>query len=297
MIADPAIKGRRLGSRKEPRPYKLAFSRRARLQSAYAQVSERLHERAKSEILRLFQAAIEQGVASINMSIPDLNRFLKTGRWLNKYESVSIETGLKGRALVREVSRRLRELGSKRIEIDRILELQPDTHYSALNLGGLGVEEKFGSCCVVLDLSRWAPFHTCFSGDSIRACYTREGERLDVEAILDKFSVGENIAYLATVMQEAYLDGLNRFDAAELRDVIESPISPIEIHLHGPVLREHILEVRLARKKLRYLSALRDRYERTEFKRASEFDDVEPFEELRHLLTFCQIPLRVVGAV
>src|SRR5689334_11469795 len=70
----------------------------------------------------------------------------------------------------------------------RAFRLRCGTHYAAFNLGGAGAH-RYGRCCVVFDLRYWAPFHTCYAGDSIRACFqVDKSPALSEEEILAGFA-------------------------------------------------------------------------------------------------------------
>jgi hypothetical protein len=226
------------------------------------------------------------------MPITKVARFVEEGSYLNIYEFVARETGLSGEDLERSVLERLKEFGPLRLKLDRLFCFQHDTHYASFNLGGAGAR-RYGSCCVTFDLRHWAPFHTCFAGDSIRACCSPEKEPLlKDEEILTSFGIGEDLDRLAVIRHERFLERqAHGLDPGEVRDIIEADDSLLEIHLHGPVTRECIQEVRLSRADYHHLCDLSERAKGLSEPLPWEFDSVEPFQKMLAALDRFDIPL------
>lgn len=277
-----------------PAPYERALSGRGRLWSRFEESCKRLKNCDRGNALRGFRAILSRGRAAINMPIPKLVRFLEEGGYLNVYEFVARETGLAGEDLDQAVEARLRELGPLRRRIDRLFDFQPDTHYAALNLGGAGAS-RYGRCCVVFDLRHWAPFHTCYAGDSIRSCFQADqGPALSEEEILASFAAGEDLDRLAVVHWEPSLGDPARdpcLQPGEVRDIVEAEDSILEIHLHGPVTRDRIQEVLLPRNDYRHLRDLAQRAKGHPPPLPWEFDEAEPFHQMLELLERLEIPL------
>lgn len=277
-----------------PAPYERALSRQELLRSRFEESCDRLKRSGRGNALLSFRAILSRGRAAINMPIPKLVRFLDEGGYLNVYELVARETGLTGEALNEAVEARLRELGPLRRQIDQLFQFQPDTHYAALNLGGAGAL-RYGRCCVVFDLRHWAPFHTCYAGDSIRSCFQADkSPALSEEEILARFAVGEDLDRLATVHWEPSLDDPARdpcLQPGEVRDIVEAEDSILEIHLHGPVTRDRIQEVLLLRNDYRHLRDLVQRARGCSRPLPWEFDEAEPFQQMLELLGRFEIPL------
>jgi hypothetical protein len=228
------------------------------------------------------------------MPIPKLVRFLEEGAYLSVYEFVARETKLSGEDLSRAVQERLREFGPLRRQLDQAFHFQPDTHYASFNLGGAGAH-RYGRCCAVFDLRHWAPFHTCYAGDSIRACFHADKSPALSEAeILAGFAIGEDLDRLATIRWEPSLEDPTQgpcFHPSEVRDMVEAEDSILEIHLHGPVTRDRIQEVLLTRGDYRHLRDLVRRAKGRSLPLPWEFDEAEPFNQMLKLLDRFEIPL------
>lgn len=277
-----------------PAAYERALSGRDHLRSRFEESCERLDKCGRGNTLRSFRAILSRGRAAVNMPIPKLVRFLEEGGYLNIYEFVARETGLTGDDLDKAVEARLRDLGPLRRRLDRLFHFQSDTHYAALNLGGAGAL-RYGRCCVVFDLRHWAPFHTCYAGDSIRSCFLPDRSPALSEAeILARFATGEDLDRLAVVHWEKSLDDPTRepcLQPSEVRDIVEAEDSILEIHLHGPVTRDRIQEVLLSRNDYRHLRDLVQRAEGRSLPLPWEFDEAEPFQRMLELLERFEIPL------
>lgn len=229
------------------------------------------------------------------MSIPSLVRFLTEGGYLNVYEFVQRETGLRGRALEEEVQERLRGMGPARLKIDRLFGFRRDTHYASLNLGGPG-PQRYGPCCVVFDLSHWAPFHTCFAGDTIRSCFDGAGaQALSDDEILESLAIGEDAVRLAVIRHKEFLRRQSFcVDPREVRDIVEAQDSLLEFHLHGAVTRKQVQEVRISRTEHHHLRDLSERFDALPHPSRPlrlEFERVPLFRDLTALLKKHGIPL------
>jgi hypothetical protein len=280
-----------------PRAYQLARSRRALLLGRYGMTARRLAAAGRHGQLVEFEALIGSGKAAINMSMGGMLQFLKSGHWLNIYEAVAKESGLKGKALESEVARRLREFGEFRLAIDRLFKFRRDTHYASLNLGGNGPHARYGVCCAVFALDHWLPFHTCFAGDSILACFDARGHRvLARDGALERFATGEDLRRLAVLRFEDFLHRQQlRLDLVAMRARIEGPETMIELHLHGPVTRHQISEVRLPRQRYEQLCGLLDDLARDPASSARELDPARAFGQLKKALDRHRIPLVITG--
>jgi hypothetical protein len=196
------------------------------------------------------------GRAGINMTIQRCLNLLSGGAWLNVYDAVARETGLQGKEYVAALRQRLQDKGidwyARRRSLERILRFPRDTRYASLNVGGMGPYRQFGSCCVLLDLEPWLPRATCFAGDSLLTCFDRSGTgRLTAAQICDLYAVAEDWARLVLVSHAANLhaqqSGAVGFDPRQVRSLLEHEDSILEIHLHGPVTKEHIWGVVMGR--------------------------------------------------
>jgi hypothetical protein len=224
------------------------------------------------------------------MSVPSLVRFMEEGAWLNVYESTAKKTGLEGDELRQAVGNRLREFKRQRLKIDQMFRFELDTHYATLNLGGLG-PRRYGPCCVVFDLKHWAPYHTCFAGDSIRACFDSAGESvLDDDAVLAKFGIGEDADRLAVIRHCKMLERQwFCLDPCEVRHIVEDEDSLLELHLHGPVTRSQVQEVRIARENFHSWRSLLERYDPSS--KSWEFDLVPSLHRMKELVEEYDVPL------
>jgi hypothetical protein len=155
---------------------------------------------------------------------------------------------------------------------------------------------SYGSCCVVLGLEHWAPYHTCFAGDSIRSCFGREGAQVLSDAeILEGFGIGEDALALSVIRHEGSLgqEGF-RADAAWIRHVLESEDSMLEVHLHGPVRRDHIREVRMLQKEYEVLSDLSASFPGAR-PGLFRFDRVPDFRRVLALMQAHEVRLRLMA--
>lgn len=277
-----------------PEAYNLAVTLRTDLERRYAETKRRLVEGGRRNEVRALSSMIKDGTASINMSMPNLNRFLKSGQWLNIYEATSWETGMTGNELEEEVSRRIPDFHRQRRTIEKLLRFGHDAHYAALNLGGAG-PQRYGVCCVVLNVKNWLPFYTCFGGDPIRACFDSEGRQVLTDAeILSNFAVGEDAHRIAIIRHEEYLRGAGpALDPAEVRAIVEASDSLIELHRHGPVNRRDVVSVNMSRERRGHYWDLARRASSAPSPYALEFDAVPYFTEMIQLLDSHGIPFLI----
>jgi hypothetical protein len=275
-----------------PAAYARALVLRPGIQTRFEAVRERLRIASCNGALRSFRSILSRGKAAVNMPISKVVRFIEEGNYLNIYEFVARETGLSGDELERAVLERLKEFGPLRLKLDHLFCFQFDTHYASFNLGGAGAR-RYGSCCVIFDLRHWAPFHTCFAGDSIRACCSPSREPLLADdEILASFGTGEDLDRLAVIRHERFLERqAHSLDPGEVRDILEADDSLFEIHLHGPVTRDLIQEVRLSRADYHHLCDLAERAKGHAAPLPWEFDSVEPFQAMLAALDRFDIPL------
>jgi len=275
-----------------PKAYILALSLRPKLFDKFNDVKERLLRNGFKNRLIAFETLIRDCKASINMSIPKCNDFLKYGRWLNINEFVFIKKGKTGADLEKEIKSYLGKWYTSRRTIDKLFRFRRDTHYASINLGGIG-PQRYGACCVVFDLSNWTPYYTCYGGDSIRACFDSKGNKvLADDAILEHFGVGQDVYQIATVRHKRYLrekkPGIN---ISELQAILESTDSLIEFHHHGSVIREHIAQVIMSHAQITHYWELAERSSAKPKPWPQEYDVVPFFLEMIKLLDFYNIPL------
>lgn len=287
--------GRETGERSAA--YDLAASRRPALLKRFQAVLHRLTDPDCRRALRSFQTVLAEGRVSINMSVRTGWSFLTGGHYLNVYEFVRWDQGLSGPELEQGVLDRLKDLGPPRRKLDTLFGFQEDTHYATFNLGGAGAD-RYGACCFVFDLRHWAPFHTCFAGDSIRACFSARKEQvLSDEEILASFAIGEDLERLAVIQNEDFLlDQKHGVLRSEVVGLFADDDSFLEVHLHGPVLREQIQEVRFPMDRFRKLERASRRLNASSGPLPWSLDDTEPFRGLLDLLDRYEIPIVLVDA-
>ena len=281
-------------SRTAPMSCRLALSRRPNLVDRFETALKRLEDAGRTSVVRSFRTVLARGRVAINMSTPNLKRFLEQGHWLNIYEAVAKEDKLKGKDLNHEVRKRLQGFAEPRQALDKLFRFRRNTHYASLNLGGAG-PQRYGFFCVVFKIENWSPFHTCFAGDSIRACFRKGGTRLLTdEEVLQGLALGADLDLLAVVRYEEFLRK-QQFcvDPRELRNMVEASDSLLELHLHGPVRRSQILEVLMSRSFYDQLCDLSDRIKSCYDPEVLEFDKFLPFMEVLRLLNLYRIPLVV----
>ncbi|MEM7307989.1 MAG: hypothetical protein AAF682_15025 [Planctomycetota bacterium] len=269
-----------------PIPFQLAKSQWPAQHKAHAKVEEVLGKNGGATLLRTFEDILVGGRAAINMSLARCVDFLETGRWLNVYEKLASKPGGCVRS---EFDRQLREALDEwygpRLEIERLLQFQSDTHYTALNVGGSGPD--YGACCVRLGPVREIDFATVFAGDPLRVVFDRDGQRvLTDEEALERFGTRENLNALAVVYNEGALRGAKILDEGAAREVLENRDTPMQIHVHGVVSRDDVTELLLQRTYFDKLMAdvrLYDKAGPTD-RRAKTFDKVEAFLRLLGLV-------------
>jgi hypothetical protein len=280
------------------RPVQRALRARPALLARYSQAKAELSRAGASEVSTYFENTLQGAKAAVNMKLRSLSLFLAEGRWLNRYELVARDLGLRGRALDERVERDLKDLGVARLGTDKLLGFRHDTHYAYTNIGGLG-PDRYGACAVILDLERWAARATCFAGDSLLACFTREGRRaLSRDEALSRFAVAHDLPRLGVVHHLSFLarqDGCLDLEAA--RALIEGAETVLELHLHGPVLREHVLEVRIPHKDWQRLRSLSERLAALPEGREvpAELEPAVELQEAQRQLKRFGIPLLRIG--
>lgn len=269
-----------------------AMSVRPGLLARFDGICEGLRARERGSALRSFWTVLARGRAAINMPVSKLVQFLKEGGYLNIYELTARNENLSGEALEQAVLAKLRELGPLRLKLDRLFRFQLDTHYASFNLGGAGAR-RYGCCCVIFDLEHWSPLHTCYGGDSIRACCRSDKTlALSDDEILEAFALGEDLHRVATIRWRRFLEKQHHcVHPREVRGLIEAEDSLLEVHLHGPVKRSHIQEVRLLRADYDHLRQLAEEAEERSGPLPWEFDNAEFFGEMLELLDQFDIPL------
>ncbi|MFY9825106.1 MAG: hypothetical protein WAM82_27255 [Thermoanaerobaculia bacterium] len=275
-----------------PAAYTRALALGPGIEGRFETACGRLRSASCNGALRSFRSILARGKAAINMPLPKLVRFVEEGSYLNIYELVARETGLAGEELERAVSERLKDFGPLRLKLDRLFCFELETHYASFNLGGAGAR-RYGSCCVIFDLAHWAPYHTCFAGDSIRACCNSGREPLLTdEEILSSFGTGADLDRLAAIRYERFLERhAHTLDPGEVRDILEADDSLFEIHVHGPVTRDLVQEVRLSRADYHHLCDLAERARGLSGPLPWEFDSVGPFQAMLAALDRFDIPL------
>ena len=275
-----------------PAAYEQAVSGRSGVLTRFEKCCEHLKEKGQSGVLRSFWAVLARGRAAINMPVPKLVSFLKEGGYLNIYELTARNEKISGEALERAVLAKLQDLGPLRLKLDQLFHFQLDAHYASFNLGGAGAR-RYGRCCVIFDLEHWSPFYTCYGGDSIRSCCRADKTlALSDEEILEAFALGEDLHRIATIRWRRFLEEQHHcVHPREVRDLIEAEDSLLEIHLHGPVRRPHIREVRFLRADFNHLRHLGEIAKEHSGPLPWEFDNAEPFGQMLELLEQFEIPL------
>jgi hypothetical protein len=265
--------------------YNLAMSLKPDLEKRAQAVETKLNSAKFNNNVATFKAIIGAGRPCINMSLPRCVDFLKTGEYLNVYEFVRDRLKKTGADFDNEVKSNLGAWYDRRTKIDTLFQFTHDTHYSALNIGGPGAP-YYGLCCVILNLDNWSPVHTCFGGDSIRACFTKDKTQVvDDKQMLENFGIGPDVVLVSLIKLENFVETPKTgIDVRALRGVVEKSDALIELHLHGPVRREHIVEIVMAEEDFESLSSKTARAERLTPPWPQEYDDVPFFKEFLKLV-------------
>src|SRR5690349_8871995 len=116
--------------------YKLALARRDGLKHRPTEVEKALVAEGCQAYLRAFKDFLHPTpYVGVNMSIASCIRMFNHGAWLNIYEAIQLETGLRGRALMAEARQRLQTRGrdyfERRVAFERFFGFGPNTHYGA----------------------------------------------------------------------------------------------------------------------------------------------------------------------
>jgi hypothetical protein len=229
------------------------------------------------------------------MSLASLVRLLEEGTHLSRYEATAKLTGKLGEELEREVEGQIPEWYAKRKMVESTLRFGHDAHYAALNVGGKGAA-RHGVCCVVLDPAYWLPRSTCFGGDSLLSCFSKEGRQvLDESEILSRFSVGEDYDKMAVVTHHAVLRAQRErgtaVDLQALRSSLEDSENLVEFHLHGQVEVSQIVRVIMPRDRHDSLWGRVNQFETEGRPETEQFDSVRYFMKANQLLDLNHIPL------
>lgn len=298
-------------SRHVSESYLLAESVRPALEARAQTLRQELNTAGCDRAVRPFMTMIsEQVQAGINMSIPDCIRLIKHGAWLTIYEAVNEETSYTGDALEQEVQARLTTRGTDwyecRKKIEQMLKFSHDTHYAALNVGGVGAQ-RYGDCCVLINWSKWRAVSTCFGGDTLRSTFASDGtDVVDTQEVLKSFAIGQDLDKVALLSYEHSLrtyatpkaGPLRRppaFDEQEMRTAIESSDFLVELHLHGRVTIDQVRGVVITKSRQTELWNQYLAWEGANKPMTHAFEAARYFVELSDLLEEHHITLKTVG--
>ena len=188
-----------------PAAYALAKSTRENLARRFGRLRQDLDRRNCTIHLTGFLSILDCRRCSINMSLESCIRLLKSGRLLNRHESIALNTGLTGKQLEDAVRKSIPAWGKQRQVFERLLKFGQNTHYTAMNLGGAGAT-RYGICCVIFDINQLGDYLTCFGGDSLRAAFNSNGKRLLNKAeILSWFTVETDLSSMAALKHHEYI--------------------------------------------------------------------------------------------
>ena len=227
------------------------------------------------------------------MSLQACIRFLREGEWLNVYEKIERDLGAnRGPNYDRAVRLALKNFFPSRQRLEKLLRLGRDTHYSALNLGGLGPD--YGDWCVRLDCGLTMDVATAFAGDPLRLAFDKKGNQVVPDnEVLERFATYRDRGAVAAIHNRHYLEGRTDVAEGDLRAHLEQRANHIEIHIHGTVSSHHAIEIRVD--KAKYGELVRRTYEyesaSTTQRRALVFESVPDFKELMSLAGSKRIPV------
>lgn len=274
----------------KPQAHSLALKNRAALLAQFKTLRASITGTGAATKLGTFERFLKSGRAAINMTIPGCARFLASGKWLNMYEVVQMNTGATSGPKVRRMLReRLKEWYGPRVMLDRLLRFRRDTHYAALNLGGGGPD--YGKCCVRLRPSRAMFQHaTIFAGDPLRVGFNDAGRKvLSDGEFFERFAVHADVAALTGVHNPQLLTDQIIIDKQTLVALLEDKETLVEIHVHGAVKRDDIEVIAMRKTDLISLEQRSRAYEKnpprktSRRKEAKQYNEVRSFNYLRKL--------------
>lgn len=278
----------------KPRAYRLALDQRPGLIAALETLKSNLSGDGASARLETFNTIIRGGLPAINMSVAGCVRFLETGRWLNIHEVVARELGHSREPEYSEaLQEKLGEWHSPRVDLETLLRFRRDTHYAAVNIGGAGPD--YGHCCIRLGGDLSLEIATTFSGDPLRVAFNDVGTRvMSDERVLERFATYDDRAELAYVHNFNVMEDQLVIDERKLIQILENRETLIEIHIHGKVTRDHVIEIGI---RPDYYDSLTKRCLDYEFasleeREATRFVGVKAFKKLLYIADYRNIHIK-----
>lgn len=229
-----------------PRAFNFARRGSPNLAAQHKRCVVRLKSLGRSAELRGFSSELSKGRPAINMKVGTLLDFITSGEYLNVYEVSARQAAASKMSIVNVLKEKLGPIWYKpRIRTDRLLGMNIDSHYAFLNIGGAGPIDKYGPCSVVLDDSLLRPHGTAFAGDSIKSIFDKRLRPiLTKRQALDLLATASEATELAILAQRLFIErSRNGIDLRLLRKIIEAADSLLELHIHGPIRRQDIVEV------------------------------------------------------
>jgi hypothetical protein len=280
--------------------FELAQTHQPSLKASYGDLHDSLCSDGCKNALTYWLKAIEDGRPAINTSVAGVVRVLAHGQYLNKYEVVR-QSLAPGEDFQQKLQESLREYYGPRTEIDDLLKLGDQAHYGYLNVGGSG-PTQWGECSMIFDRDQWLPLSTCFAGDSINACFKKQGGQfvrvLTDDLVFTKFAVGPDAHMLATIRNHATLLQLGKdpvgVDAQAIVQTLEAKDTFVEIHLMGTIVASAVSELVLSRSTAAAIWRDVLQWERLGQPETAEFDRARQFAEMIRLLKTQAVPVRLV---
>lgn len=269
------------------RAFSLAVSLRPEIHARNLKLLEYAKKRGAEARVGEYEDVLNEGCASVTMSVRACVYFIQTQRWMNVYEYVADRnSGATGNVLEDKIREALGDWYDQRCRVEDILCFERDAHYTALNVGGSG-PERYGKCCALLDETRLASDATCFVGDSLRRVFSGDGQqRLTEDETLARFGPRDELAKLASVHSQRPLSSTPKIiSVRDVRHQIESPDGVLEVHVHGPILMSHVKSIVMEERVYNDLWYKSQEYERCNQRerKVQHFDEVRSFRKLMQL--------------
>jgi len=180
---------------------------------------------------------------SINMKIYNLNNFLISGKYKNRYELIEEEQeALKDRYNVdfsvdQVLARRLKEFYLRRTIFDNSFKDGKKFKYGALNIGGVGASNRYGEACVIiLNDSSKKPNLSFIKNDSTQ--YVIDEKRVNIEKLTDDIANKDYVHVLAAIkhctcnidVNQKLLPDVICCDDSYIEAITKDDITPRQIH-------------------------------------------------------------------
>jgi hypothetical protein len=265
----------------------------------YGDLENYLREQSASNRLTEHHRIITSAGVAITTSIRGCVCLLESKKWLNVYEMVREEhPGADSTELESLVNARLGKWAAGRRLVDAMLQFGPDTHYAALNLGGVG-PTRYGNCGIRLRCDVISGIATSFIGDTIHEICSAAGEQLlSNEEALARFGLWEHLPMLAGIHRREMLGQSTHIISRDvIRQQTEHADCVHEVQIHGPISLDCVEAVAISEADYHQLWDRMSDFERVRegVRGLRKYDEVRSFKRLMELRKECPaIPFELV---